>query len=151
MTEFLKQQQIRYTITSTGLHWKKAYSNISYWRDDISTCLHYMKIPTKAFMLAMLLQNLLNDSNNINFKNIFLRACLVQLNHLGGCLYKTRDQSSYQLAEILQEKLDQLNLDIKIECKSCYGKAVIGFILGKRYTAEYRRRLITSWKLEGKI
>lgn len=139
-----KQKDIRYYINAQRLAWK-----FYYWHEwfDITSYMNNIKTPTKAFIIAMILQSMINRPKSL--KTACLHMILTHLDHRGGCLYEVGDINIYLVLDTLQKEFDKLDLDIKIEYKSFYKQTIIGFVLGKKYTLEYRRKLMTLWKLEG--
>lgn len=154
----MNSKNVRYDISTEKLKWKRTYWS-QYWRDDLYTIVDNMKkTPWNSFILAMILCEVKEkfSTEQKNDDDIFINYAIFMhyLNHLyheGGCLYSIHPNYIDEAAITVQKILDDLNLDIKLEKKNHNNKNIYGFVLGKKYTAEYKRLLITLWKLQGKI
>ena len=114
------------------------------WQKTFNMSQYFFNLSNKSFVLAMLLCKIINENKDIEHE-------ISMLIHHSGCLYEA--YTDY-MGDILLEKLPVIleKYDITVEKKRCYHKLfILGFELGKKYTSQYRKNLITTWKLQGLI
>jgi len=150
MVEYINQANVRYYNSVTyGLEWKPQYWN-SYWRTDINTCLNQMKTPTKAFVVANMLQQLVNHNNNTNTM-LNMSHTPNHLGHLGGCRYEVFGKAALAVVDEYRYALKKYFHDIDVHVVHSYRCEALIIELGKTYSAKYRRELVTMWKLSGQL
>ena len=139
----MSSANIEFNITKS-LQWRiKGFRNIE-WQTSFNTAPYIFNLCNKSFIVAMLLWQISNKNKDVEHE-------LHMLMHLSGCLYEAYNVNMYNT---LRDKLPQIlkKYDITVERKRCYnGRLILGFILGKKYTSQYRKNLITTWKLQGLI
>jgi len=147
--EQIVQSHIRYNIQPDGVEWLNIYwSGQREWSHDLNACLARMKTPTKAFILAMILYKIYS---NLPSYTSDLAIAIYRLVHAGGCLYDSLNTSDiYSTTDLLINALAPYDIDVEREY-TIHGKYYFKFILGKKYTVGYRRKLVTIWRMEGLI
>lgn len=147
--EQIVQSHIRYNIQPSGLEWLNIYwSGQREWSHDLNDCVARMKTPAKAFILAMILYKIYS---NLPSYTSNLAIAIYRLDHMGGCLYSPLTMSNvYDTTDLLKSALAPYDIDVEREY-TIHGRYYFKFILGKKYTAEYRRKLVTIWRMEGLI
>ena len=95
-------------------------------------------------ILYKIYSNLPNHTNN-------LAIAIYRLEHMGGCLYNAFSMSDiHNTINLLKSALAPYDIDVE-DKYTRHGKCYLKFILGKKYTVEYRRKLVTIWRMKGLI
>ena len=124
-----------------ALSWRIEYG---IWQKTFNEAQYFFNLSNKSFILAMLLCKITNENKDIEHE-------MSMLMHYSGCLYEAYTD---HMGDVLLEKLPVIlkKYDITVEKKRCYNNLfILGFELGKKYTLQYRKNLITIWKLQGLI